>query len=50
MSRSPAPLFTPFKLKGLTGFSARFVLDARGAVSELLLIQPNGIFSARRKA
>lgn len=40
---------TEFKLKGLTGFSARFVLDARGAVSELLLIQPNGIFSARRK-
>ena len=40
---------TEFRLRGLTGFSIRFVLDASGAARELLIIQPEGIFSARRK-
>ena len=41
---------TEFTLKGLTGFSARFVLDAKGSVTELLMIQPNGVFSAKKKS
>jgi len=41
---------TEFKLKGLTGFTVRFLLDAKGAVTEVLLIQPDGIYSAKKKA
>ena len=38
---------TEFTLKGLTGFSARFVLDSKGVVSELRVIQPQGVFLTR---
>jgi len=41
---------TEFTLKGLTGFSARFVVDEKGAVTELLLVQPNGVFSTKRRS
>jgi CubicO group peptidase (beta-lactamase class C family) len=40
---------TDFDLKGLTGYSLRFVLDGAGEVVELLFIQPNGVFAARKK-
>jgi CubicO group peptidase (beta-lactamase class C family) len=40
---------TTFNLKGLSGFSVRFVLDEGGKVSEAQFIQPNGVFSAKRK-
>jgi hypothetical protein len=36
-------------LAGLTGFSARFVLDAKGAATELQIVQPEGVFSAKRR-
>jgi CubicO group peptidase (beta-lactamase class C family) len=39
---------TEFDLKGLTGFSVVFTLDAGGAVTELQSRQPNGVFTARR--
>lgn len=38
-----------FRLKGLTGYSVRFVVDAKGAVSEAFLIQPDGVYAAKRK-
>lgn len=38
-----------FKVKGLTGFSVRFILDAQGKVSEALLIQPDGVYTLKRK-
>jgi len=38
-----------FKVKGLTGFSVRFVLDAQGVVTEALLIQPDGVYTLRKK-
>ena len=40
---------TEFKLKGLTGYSVRFILDAKGAVSEALLIQPDGVYTLKKK-
>lgn len=40
---------TEFKLKGLTGFSLRFTLDAKKRASEAVFLQPNGVFSAKRK-
>lgn len=40
---------TEFKMRGLTGFSIRFVLDASGAAQELLILQPDGVYTARRK-
>lgn len=40
---------TEFKLKELTGFTVRFLLDAKGAVTEVLLLQPDGAYSAKRK-
>jgi len=40
---------TEFTLKGLTGFSARFVLDEKGGVTELQLIQPDGVFSTKKR-
>lgn len=38
-----------FRLKQLTGFGIRFVLDAKGVVSEALLLQPNAVYTIRRK-
>ena len=43
-------LGSEFKLEGLTGYSVRFLEDAKGAVAEAFLIQPNGLFSLKRKA
>ena len=40
---------TEFRLKQLTGFAVRFVLDEKGAVKEALLVQPNAVFTIRRK-
>ncbi|MGD8698739.1 MAG: serine hydrolase [Gemmatimonadales bacterium] len=40
---------TSFDLKGLSGYSAEFRRDETGAVSELVLAQPNGTFVAQRK-
>jgi CubicO group peptidase (beta-lactamase class C family) len=40
---------TEFRMRGLTGFSIRFVLDAAGTARELLILQPDGVYSARRK-
>jgi hypothetical protein len=40
---------TEFRLKQLTGYGVRFVLDATGAVSEALMIQPNAVHRMRRK-
>jgi CubicO group peptidase (beta-lactamase class C family) len=40
---------TEFRLRELTGYSIRFVVDAKGAVGEALLIQPDGVFPAKRK-
>ncbi|MBI4544752.1 MAG: serine hydrolase [Gemmatimonadetes bacterium] len=37
-----------FRLKGVTGYSVRFTLDAKGQVVEAVFKQPNGIFPARR--
>ncbi len=39
---------TSFDLKGLSGYGAEFRLGANGAVSELVLTQPNGTFVAKR--
>jgi hypothetical protein len=39
---------TEFKLKGAEGASIRFLID-KGAVTEAIFIQPNGVFSAKRK-
>ena len=38
-----------FRLKQLTGYGIRFVLDAKGGVSEALLLQPNAVYTIRRK-
>ncbi len=40
---------TEFTIKGLTGFSVRFVLEAKGTVAEALLIQPDGVYTLKRK-
>jgi CubicO group peptidase (beta-lactamase class C family) len=40
---------TSFDLKGLSGYRAEFRRDTAGAVTELLLSQPNGTFVAKRK-
>jgi len=40
---------TSFELKGLSGFSLEFKRDGSGAVSELVLYQPNGTFVATRR-
>ena len=37
-----------FDLKAITGFSARFTLTAEGPATELILVQPNGVFTATR--
>jgi CubicO group peptidase (beta-lactamase class C family) len=38
-----------FSLKELTGFSARFVPNAEGKITEVQLIQPNGTFDLKAK-
>lgn len=38
-----------FNVKRLTGFRIRFVADAKGRITEFVSIQPNGVFTARRK-
>jgi len=37
-----------FNIKGLTGYSARFVVDAKGSVTSVQLIQPEGVFTAKK--
>ncbi len=37
-----------FTLKGAAGFSLAFVSDAAGKVTELRLVQPDGVYTARR--
>ncbi len=39
---------TEFRLKQVTGFGIRFVLDEKGAVTEALLLQPNAVYTIRR--
>ncbi len=41
---------TEFTLKGLSGFSIAFQADASGAVSAAVITQPNGVFTATKKA
>lgn len=38
-----------FDLKGLSGFRARFTLSETGPASEITFLQPNGVFTAKRK-
>jgi len=38
-----------FDLKGVTGFSVRFTVPESGGAEEVVFIQPNGVFPARRK-
>ena len=40
---------TEFRLKQVTGYGIRFVLDEKGAVKEALLLQPNAVYTIRRK-
>jgi CubicO group peptidase (beta-lactamase class C family) len=40
---------TEFNLKGMAGFSVEFKLDEKGAVTEAVFKQPNGVFPAKRK-
>ena len=40
---------TEFNIKGLSGFGIEFVMDASGLVTEAKLIQPNGVFTAKKK-
>jgi CubicO group peptidase (beta-lactamase class C family) len=37
-----------FTIKGLASISLRFVLESDGPASEMLLVQPGGVFTARR--
>jgi len=39
-----------FTLRGLSGFSVKFLSDASGSVTELESRQPNGVFAAKKKA
>jgi CubicO group peptidase (beta-lactamase class C family) len=41
---------TEFTLKGLSGFSVAFTADASGAVASAVITQPNGVFTATKKA
>jgi CubicO group peptidase (beta-lactamase class C family) len=40
---------TEFNLKNLSGFSIRFNMNESGAVTEAILTQPNGVFTAKKK-
>ena len=39
---------TQFRLKQVTGYGIRFVLDEKGAVTEALLLQPSAVYTIRR--
>jgi hypothetical protein len=41
---------TEFHIKGLSGFSVEFKRDEAGTITEALLVQPNGAFSAKKKS
>jgi hypothetical protein len=38
-----------FTLKGASGYSVRFTVDATGRASEATFIQPDGVYTAKRK-
>ena len=38
-----------FAFKGASGYSVRFTLPAKGAASEAVFIQPDGVYTAKRK-
>ncbi len=40
---------TEFNLKNLSGFSIKFALDFVGVVTEAVISQPNGVFTAKKK-
>jgi hypothetical protein len=40
---------TEFSFKGLSAYSIEFKSDPSGAVTEALLTQPGGVFTARKK-
>lgn len=40
---------TEFNLKGMSGFSIEFKMNTSGAVTEAVVTQPNGVFTAKRK-
>ena len=40
---------TEFHIKGLSGFAVEFKQDEAGTVTETILIQPNGVFTAKKK-
>lgn len=40
---------TDFKLKGLTGYTVRFVLGPTNEVEEVRFVQPNGVFTGKPK-
>jgi hypothetical protein len=40
---------TEFRLKQITGYGIRFVLDENGVVKEALLLQPDAVYTIRRK-
>jgi hypothetical protein len=40
---------TEFPTLDLAGYSSRFVVDEDNQVTEMQLIQPNGVFTAKRK-
>jgi CubicO group peptidase (beta-lactamase class C family) len=40
---------TEFNLKNLSGFSIKFNMNESGAVTEAILTQPNGVFTAKKK-
>ncbi|HVB59982.1 MAG TPA: serine hydrolase, partial [Ktedonobacteraceae bacterium] len=39
-----------FQVKGISGMNIEFKFDTSGAVSEALITQPDGTFTAKRKA
>jgi hypothetical protein len=42
-------LHTEFHVKGLSGFSIEFKSNESGAITEAILIQPNSVFTAKRR-
>lgn len=40
---------TRFNVKGLTGYAVDFRKDSSGSASEMVFLQPNGVFVAKRK-
>jgi hypothetical protein len=38
-----------FKFRELTGYSIRFIPDAKGKVDEILVIQPDGVYKGKRR-